>query len=43
MEWHPKVVDRTRERCEVVDEVHGLLTRDRLDHVVVDEGEGVVS
>ena len=42
MQRHAQVVDRAGERCEVVDEVDGLLGRDRLDHVVVHEGERVV-
>ena len=43
MQRHPQVVDRARECCEVVDEVDRLVDRERLDHVVVHEGERVVS
>ena len=38
----PQVVDRARERSEVVDEVDGLVDLDRLDHVAVHERERIV-
>ena len=40
---HAQVVDRARERGEVVDEVDGLVDRDRVDHVVIQEREGIVA
>ncbi len=43
MERHAQVVDRAGQRGEVVDEVDRLLAHDRLDHVVVEEGERIVA
>jgi hypothetical protein len=43
VEREPHVVDRARERGEVVDEVERLVDRDRLAHVVVQERERVVA
>ena len=43
VERHAEVVHRAREGGEVVDEVDRLLAGDRLDDVVVHEGEPVVA
>ena len=40
---HPQVVDRARERGQVIDDVDWLVHGDRLDHVVVQERERVVA
>ena len=40
---HAQVVDRARERGEVVDVVDGLVDGDRVDHVVIHERERVVA
>src|SRR6266542_4355568 len=38
-----EVVDRAGERRQVVDDVHGLVDLQVLDHVVVDEAEGIIA
>ena len=43
VERQAQVVDRARERREVVHEVDRLVGHDRLDHVVVQERERVVA
>ena len=43
MEREAEIVDRARQRSEVVDEVDRLPGHDRLDDVVVHEGERVVA
>ena len=43
VEREPQVVDRARERGQVVDDVDGLVDRDLLRHVVVDEREAVAA
>src|SRR4051812_40796258 len=43
VERQPRVVDRAGRRCEVVDEVDGLLDIDRLDDVLVREDEVLVA